>query len=80
MWGELPSRIAVFPQGAVDRLAEAQSAVKSVIARRTGLHAAAVAAEERAAAAKRRLPEVDAGKKAAAAARVRNQRAGPLDP
>ena len=51
-------------------LEKARSAARDAVARHAALIASAVAATEAAATAKRRLPEVDADKKAAAAARV----------
>lgn len=57
-------------QAAQARVEAARSAAQDLAAKSAGLHAAVLAAADRGAAARRRLPEAEAGKKAAAAARV----------
>ena len=57
-------------QGVRQGMDAARAQIRELVASRTAIAAAAQAADERALAAKRRLPELEANKKTAAAARV----------
>ena len=69
------------PQAADAALEGCRAAGRALARQRAALGAEAAAAEERGAAARRRIPDLEAGKHAAAAARVRGPaRAAPAGP
>ena len=68
--GKRPLRCRDCAQAAQNKLEQAHAAVRELVAKKTDCMSTAAAADEDAALAKRRLPKLDADKKAAAAAKV----------